>query len=736
MTYRELQATRVLSVDAYWQELREPSRRTPREIPVPLWPGESLQQYEREFGRWLAARRLSLVSMREDPVTERNYRLQFAQTRVARPAQQRHPSGPRSRSRSRSPSRSPPHKRRFIGAQQHPIQREDRGYVYGRKPSPDTGRLIAARQTAVRLVPERNYPRDRPQVTRGYSAAPEVSRVHDNWQAQRGVEPRPRQDTRPSPRAAHRQYVGDAQRWTRSPSPEYYSNRAVSPQRSDRSFSSQVRRSASPHDQARSNVDILRKQLLARRVISVDAFRDEMYKLRNGIIREDALKRPLETMVRIPIILWPGETMAQYTQKFERWLDSRKMSLASLRDNPARERSLWHTFAYTRAGASDLGEPAHSSAPLRSPSSMNTRSRSRSRSRSSSRSTRGSSERGRPTMPAGYGESKPLQRGYVSNPPVNPPRRDRSYSPEQRRRSRSPSASIAPAENPRLFSNKTRRQLLERRILELDAFQKEVGQNAWAEGANTAEGAVIAAIPVPLHPGESTGLYDHRFWTWLKNYNETKESLSDNPARERRFRMAFAYLRVKRPQSSTVVGAQRAQDPRPRVESQNKIPLGVLKSARARLATNLKRSSEESELQTQVRSKESSAKRTRTEVFISVKVGTNYKNVVNKNLYFDGNLRFDNTSSAISHHAFGTSFYGSKNESSSCSQYAFGGSSQGSKSEFGVNNYGAFGKNDNYVLSSQIRSFLNRFRSRDHSCSSTTVKLSDSPIARGTKNKT
>ncbi|KAG2944083.1 hypothetical protein PC115_g452 [Phytophthora cactorum] len=406
MTYRELQATRVLSVDAYWQELREPSRRTPREIPVPLWPGESLQQYEREFGRWLAARRLSLVSMREDPVTERNYRLQFAQTRVARPAQQRHPSGPRSRSRSRSPSRSPPHKRRFIGAQQHPIQREDRGYVYGRKPSPDTGRLIAARQTAVRLVPERNYPRDRPQVTRGYSAAPEASRVHDNWQAQRGVEPRPRQDTRPSPRAAHRQYVGDAQRWTRSPSPEYYSNRAVSPQRSDRSFSSQVRRSASPHDQARSNVDILRKQLLARRVISVDAFRDEMYKLRNGIIREDALKRPLETMRAIVV----------------------------------------------------------------------------------------------------------------------------------------------------------------------------------------------------------------------------------------------AHFRV----------------------------------------------------------------------------------------YEGGSVRFGRTSSFQRSIAIAIN----KNESSSCSQYAFGGSSQGSKSEFGVNNYGAFGKNDNYVLSSQIRSFLNRFRSRDHSCSSTTVKLSDSPIARGTKNKT
>ncbi|KAL4095206.1 hypothetical protein PRIC1_008583 [Phytophthora ramorum] len=87
MTYRELLATRVLSVDAYWEELRDPRRRLPneRDIPVPLWPGESVQQYEREFCRWLASQRLSLASMRENPVAERNCRLQFAQTRVARP---------------------------------------------------------------------------------------------------------------------------------------------------------------------------------------------------------------------------------------------------------------------------------------------------------------------------------------------------------------------------------------------------------------------------------------------------------------------------------------------------------------------------------------------------------------------------------------------------------------------------------------------------------------------------
>ncbi|KAI9994833.1 hypothetical protein PInf_011671 [Phytophthora infestans] len=164
--------------------------------------------------------------------------------------------------------------------------------------------------------------------------------------------------------------------------------------------------------------------------------------------------------------------MAQYTQKFERWLDSRKMSLSSLRDNPAKERSLWHTFAYARAGASDLTEPAQSNAP----------------------------------------------RGSVPTA-VSLPQRDRSLSPDRRDRSRSPPASLAPPENPHLLINKTRSQLLERRLLELAAFQKEIEQN----GANATDGNTLVAIPVPLLPGESMGLYDHRFWTWAKSYSESKE---------------------------------------------------------------------------------------------------------------------------------------------------------------------------------------------------------------------
>ncbi|POM62916.1 hypothetical protein PHPALM_27873 [Phytophthora palmivora] len=241
-------------------------------------------------------------------------------------------------------------------------------------------------------------------------------------------------------------------------------------------------------------------QVVTIRVISVEAFRHEMYKLRNGFMREDDLKRPNETMVRIPVILWPGETMAQYTLKFERWLASRDIPLVSLRDNPAKERSLWHSFAYARAGTTESGEPIHPNATSRTPS------------------------------------QSAINADLL-------PRRERSYSPEQRHQAASSPSSIAPPENPRLLSNKTRRQLLERRILALEVFQQEVDHNPGAGVVGATEGNILPAIPVPLYPGESMGLYDHRFWTWLKDFNETKDSLRGNPAKERRFRMKFAYLR-------------------------------------------------------------------------------------------------------------------------------------------------------------------------------------------------
>ncbi|GMF42431.1 unnamed protein product [Phytophthora fragariaefolia] len=400
-----------------------------------------------------------------------------------------------------------------------------------------------------------------------------------------------RQSTRvPSPRGGiPRQYVGGvAQRRSRSPQ----HHRAASPPASDWSPSNVRRPASSQHSftQHRSNTDNVRKQLLARRVISLDAFQDEMYKLRNGFIREDDLKRPHETVVRIPVILWPGESMAQYTQKFERWLDTRNVSLASLRDNPSRERSLWHSFAYARAGISDVSGEPQARSISRSPIHIESRSRSRSSSRSSSRTNRRSSERRQQPMSDPSTEDKPQQSQSQSAAPADRLNRGaRSYSPV---RPISP-----PRESPHLFYNKTRRQLLERRVVALDVFQTEVEKKLESGGeSNIADGSVLPDIPVPLYPGESMGLYDHRFWTWLKTYDETKDSLRSSPVKERRFRIAFAYLRVNRPQTPAAHGQSvraQAQGSSQSLENQCKISLDVLKSARARLLQNTKRHAED-----------------------------------------------------------------------------------------------------------------------------------------------
>ncbi|POM62919.1 hypothetical protein PHPALM_27867 [Phytophthora palmivora] len=51
-------------------------------IPVPLFPGETMDDYEQEFGRWLHHRQTSVLSLRYKPLKERVYRHQFAQQRV------------------------------------------------------------------------------------------------------------------------------------------------------------------------------------------------------------------------------------------------------------------------------------------------------------------------------------------------------------------------------------------------------------------------------------------------------------------------------------------------------------------------------------------------------------------------------------------------------------------------------------------------------------------------------
>ncbi|EGZ05082.1 hypothetical protein PHYSODRAFT_445612, partial [Phytophthora sojae] len=52
----------------------------------------------------------------------------------------------------------------------------------------------------------------------------------------------------------------------------------------------------------------------------------------------------------IPVPLYPGETLQQYTFKFKKWLTDKGEDLAVMRNDPNRERSFWHSFAHHRVG--------------------------------------------------------------------------------------------------------------------------------------------------------------------------------------------------------------------------------------------------------------------------------------------------------------------------------------------------------------------------------------------------
>lgn len=51
-------------------------------IPMPLFSGETMDDYEHELGRWLHHRQPSVLSLRFKPLKERLYRHQFANQRV------------------------------------------------------------------------------------------------------------------------------------------------------------------------------------------------------------------------------------------------------------------------------------------------------------------------------------------------------------------------------------------------------------------------------------------------------------------------------------------------------------------------------------------------------------------------------------------------------------------------------------------------------------------------------
>uniref|UniRef100_A0AAV1UXD0 Uncharacterized protein n=1 Tax=Peronospora matthiolae TaxID=2874970 RepID=A0AAV1UXD0_9STRA len=141
------------------------------------------------------------------------------------------------------------------------------------------------------------------------------------------------------------------------------------------------------------------------------------------------------------------------------------------------------------------------------------------------------------------------------------------------------------------------------------------------EAVGQTEDSKVPAIPVPLHPGESMGFYDHQFWSWLSECGENKYSLRLKPDMERKYRMSFAYLRLDRPQVLSVIGDHSTRTEPARTlqlttETQSQLPINVEESAPTQSAMNMETDADDIEHQTQARSarEEPCSKRARIDV--------------------------------------------------------------------------------------------------------------------------
>ncbi|ETL85563.1 hypothetical protein L917_14908 [Phytophthora nicotianae] len=281
---------RVLSVEAFRQERFERSRGPPthsqsKAIPMPLYPGESQQQYNHKFKQWLIKKHLRLESIQSDPKRERKLWLTFAFQRL----------NPSSTGGQRVQKRS--------------IDEEYEAF-YQR----------SASQSIKRLRRDRSMDSDR-SANRGKPPARiEARREHYSTISSRDDEQMPcLSHTRPNDRRD-----------------EILSSSQMPP-RSQRSISPASQSSTDKPFQPRS-----RAEILAPRVVSVDAYLREMKGPKLN-------RRSNGKLVKIPVPLFPGETMDDYEQEFGRWLHHRQTSVLSLRYKPLKERVYRHQFAYQRA---------------------------------------------------------------------------------------------------------------------------------------------------------------------------------------------------------------------------------------------------------------------------------------------------------------------------------------------------------------------------------------------------
>ncbi|KAG1693644.1 hypothetical protein DVH05_023047 [Phytophthora capsici] len=299
-TVNSLLSKRILSVESFRRErlerLRLPNKVPPlsKAIPMPLYPGETPQQYNYKFQQWLAKRKESLETLADDPKRERKLWLTFAFFREKPSAREKLPA-------PRAPKRS--------------INEEYEDF-YQRSASQEIKRL-------------RFNANDRSASHAPIVHAEQRSECHSLM-----------------PRDQSRNEVMDYEARSRSRSTSRPSSTEGKHSEGLSSYqlpaSQQRSSSPSPHSYREEADTRSRREILASYVISADAF-----------VRE--IKRPKKPKERtngqlnkIPMPLFPGETVNDYDREFGRWLHQRQTSLISLQNLPLKERVYRHQFARQR----------------------------------------------------------------------------------------------------------------------------------------------------------------------------------------------------------------------------------------------------------------------------------------------------------------------------------------------------------------------------------------------------
>ncbi|KAF4028752.1 hypothetical protein GN244_ATG19551 [Phytophthora infestans] len=263
-----------------------------------------------------------------------------------------------------------------------------------------------------------------------------------------------------------------------------------------------------------------RRQLLSKRVTTAYNFINEICARRN----KDTSDMQLPT--GIPVPLYPGETLQQYTRKFEYWLGQRAQSLAKLRNDPSRERNFWFSFAYQRAESISEKKRSIPSNPCNNLCYEEEIKRVRLEERLQ-------------VVTSGSAMTKEELSSNISLSTRAQPTYDGLGLPG------SQTTPVAP--------QRSRKEVLAQRILPPEEFLQDILERRQNRTPHEPP-LKLREIPVPLYPGETLQDYEKEFRCWVYKHHESIKSLRSQPMKERGFRCQFALEKVKTKSSGTRTG--------------------------------------------------------------------------------------------------------------------------------------------------------------------------------------